>query len=61
MAKYVIIIPDGAADEPLEQFDNKTILEAADIPNMDKISKEGRQGMVQTIPDGSEAEVTLRK
>lgn len=51
MAKYAIIIPDGAADEPLEQFDNKTILEAADIPNMDKISKEGRQGMVQTIPD----------
>ena len=38
--KYVIIIPDGAADEPLEQFGEKTVLEAADTPNMDKISKD---------------------
>jgi 2,3-bisphosphoglycerate-independent phosphoglycerate mutase len=52
--KYVIIIPDGAADEPLEQFDGQTVLEAADIPNMDKISTLGRQGLVQTVPDGME-------
>ncbi len=55
MAKYVIIIPDGAADNPLEEFDNKTIFQAADIPNMDKISAEGRQGTVQTIPEDFEA------
>ncbi len=48
--KYAIIIPDGAADEPLEQFDNKTVLEAAQIPNMDKISTLGRQGLVRTVP-----------
>lgn len=54
MTKYVIIIPDGAADEPLKQFDSKTALEAAAIPNMDKISTQGRQGLVQTIPDGME-------
>ena len=50
MTKYAIIIPDGAADEPLEQFDNKTVLEAAHIPNMDKVSTLGRQGLVRTIP-----------
>ena len=48
--KYAIIIPDGAADEPLEQFDNKTVLEAARIPNMDKVSTLGRQGLVRTVP-----------
>jgi 2,3-bisphosphoglycerate-independent phosphoglycerate mutase len=52
--KYVIIIPDGAADEPLEQFAGRTVLEAAEIPNMDKVSALGRQGLVQTVPDGME-------
>ena len=51
MTKYAIIIPDGAADEPLEQFDNKTVLQAAETPNMDRISTTGKQGLVQTIPD----------
>jgi 2,3-bisphosphoglycerate-independent phosphoglycerate mutase len=50
VTKYAIIVPDGAADEPLEQFDNKTVLEAAWIPNMDKVSTLGRQGLVRTIP-----------
>ncbi len=54
MAKYVIIVPDGAADEPLEQFGGKTPLEAAETPNLDRISAEGRQGLVQTVPDGVE-------
>jgi 2,3-bisphosphoglycerate-independent phosphoglycerate mutase len=35
--KYVIIIPDGAADEPIEAFDGKTVIEAAEIPNIDCI------------------------
>ena len=55
MTKYVIIVPDGAADEPIEQFGGKTVLEAAEIPNMDKISAQGRQGVVRTIPEGMEA------
>jgi len=49
-AKYAIIVPDGAADEPLEQFGNKTVLEAAETPNTDKISTQGRQGLVRTVP-----------
>ena len=52
--KYVIIIPDGAADEPLKQLGNKTVLEVAETPNMDKISTQGRQGLVRTIPEGME-------
>jgi 2,3-bisphosphoglycerate-independent phosphoglycerate mutase len=55
MTKYVIIVPDGAADEPLEQFGNKTVLEAAETPNMDKVSKRGRLGLVRTIPANMEA------
>jgi len=55
VTKYVIIVPDGAADEPLEELGNKTVLEAADTPNMDRISTRGRQGLVQTIPDGMDA------
>ena len=50
MTKYAIIVPDGAADEPIEQFGNKTVLEAAQTPNMDKISSQGRQGLVRTVP-----------
>jgi len=48
--KYAIIVPDGAADEPLEQFDNKTVLQIAETPNINKISTIGRQGIVRTVP-----------
>ena len=50
MTKYAIIIPDGAADYPLDIFDGKSVIEAADTPNLDKISTEGKQGLVQTVP-----------
>jgi 2,3-bisphosphoglycerate-independent phosphoglycerate mutase len=48
--KYAIIVPDGAADEPLEELGGKTILEAAETPNMDKLSMQGRLGLVRTVP-----------
>ena len=50
--KYVLIVPDGAADDPQDMFGGKTVLEAADTPNIDKIAMEGRQGIVQTVPKG---------
>lgn len=53
--KYVIIIPDGAADEPIEAFDGKTVIEAAATPNMDRIAMDGKQGLVRTIPKGMTA------
>lgn len=52
MTKYVIIVPDGAADEPIDLFGGKTALEAAETPNMDRIATQGRQGLVRTVPDG---------
>jgi 2,3-bisphosphoglycerate-independent phosphoglycerate mutase len=53
--KYAIIIPDGAADEPLKELGGKSPLEAADTPNMDAIARAGRIGTVRTIPDGFES------
>lgn len=53
--KYAIIIPDGAADEPLEELQGRTPIEVAKTPNMDAISMAGRQGLVQTIPPGFES------
>lgn len=50
--KYAIVIIDGAADEPLAQLDGKTVIEAARIPHTDQISSMGKQGLVQTIPEG---------
>lgn len=51
-AKYALIIPDGAADNPQEILGGKTVFQAADIPNMDKIARQGRQGIVHTVPKG---------
>ena len=48
--KYVIVVPDGAADKPLQVFSGKTIFEAAEKPNIDFISMNGRQGLSQTVP-----------
>ena len=53
--KYAIIIPDGAADNPLPELGGKTPLEAAHTPNMDRVAIEGRQGLVRTVPEGFES------
>jgi homoserine dehydrogenase len=53
--KYAIIIPDGAADEPLKELNGKTPIEAAHTPNMDRIAMEGRQGTARTVPEGFES------
>ncbi len=48
--KYAIVIPDGAADAPLDELDGKTPLAAASTPNMDWIAANGRCGTVSNIP-----------
>lgn len=53
--KYAIIIPDGAADEPLAELGGRTPIEAAQTPNMDRVAIAGRQGLVRTVPDGFES------
>lgn len=54
MTRYAIIVPDGAADQPIPGFEGKTAIEAASTPNMDWIAASGRQGLVQTVPIGME-------
>jgi 2,3-bisphosphoglycerate-independent phosphoglycerate mutase len=53
--KYCIIIPDGAADEPLKELNGQTPLEAAHTPNMDWIASHGMQGVARTVPEGFES------
>jgi len=48
--KYLVLVPDGAADEPLEALGGKTPLEAAHTPNLDRLAREGVGGLVQIIP-----------
>ncbi len=50
--KSIILLGDGMADEPLEELGGRTILEAASIPNMDKLASRGELGMVRTIRPG---------
>ena len=50
--KYVIVLGDGMADRPIEALGNKTPLEYADTPAMDKLSKLSEVGLVHTIPEG---------
>lgn len=50
--KYVVILGDGMADEPIESLGNKTILQVADTPFLDMLSKKSEIGMVHTVPDG---------
>ncbi len=50
--KYLIILGDGMADEPIALLGNKTCLQAANKPNIDKIAALGRNGMLDTIPEG---------
>ena len=50
--KYVIVLCDGAADEPLEDLDGRTPLQAAATPNTDKLAPKSEIGMVRTVPAG---------
>ncbi len=50
--KYVIVLPDGAADEPLHALDGRTPLDAARTPGMDWVAEHGQIGRVVTVPDG---------
>ena len=50
--KYVVVLGDGMADEPIEQLGGKTPIEYADTPNLDRLSKLSEIGLVHTIPEG---------
>lgn len=50
--KYIIILGDGMADDPIPALGNKTILQAANKPVIDYLAKNGRCGMLETVPEG---------
>ena len=49
--KYVIVLADGMADEPLIQLGGKTPMEVAKTPAMDHLAKFGQVGLVNTVPE----------
>ena len=50
--KYLIILADGAADEPCEILGGKTPLTAARKPHIDRLCQEGAVGRLETVPAG---------
>ena len=50
--KHIIILGDGMSDHPIARLGGKTPLEAAYTPAMDRLAREGRSGLLATIPDG---------
>ena len=50
--KYLIILGDGMADWTVPSLGNKTLLQYADTPNMDRLARLGRTGMLKTVADG---------
>ena len=53
--KYVVVVGDGMADEPLEELGGRTPLEVSRTPHMDHFARNGRVGLVRTIPEGMPA------
>ena len=49
--KFVIVIPDGAADEPFEGLEGRTPLQVARIPEMDRLAAAGIVGRSRNVPD----------
>ena len=48
--KFLVLVPDGAADYELDELGGRTPLAAAQTPHMDRLAREGRGGLVQMIP-----------
>jgi 2,3-bisphosphoglycerate-independent phosphoglycerate mutase len=50
--KYVILVGDGMADNPVAELNGQTPLQAAKTPNLDYLTQNGELGLVKTTPDG---------
>ncbi|MBO4938954.1 MAG: cofactor-independent phosphoglycerate mutase [Oscillospiraceae bacterium] len=48
--KYIVILGDGMADEPLAALGGRTPLECAKTPVMDELACKGHMGLVKTVP-----------
>ena len=52
MKKILYVVLDGLGDRPIKELGNKTPLEAALTPNMDKLAQMGQSGVVYTVAKG---------
>jgi 2,3-bisphosphoglycerate-independent phosphoglycerate mutase len=50
--KYVILLGDGMSDWPVPELGDKTPLQAAHTPHMDRLARQGKTGQAWTIPEG---------
>jgi 2,3-bisphosphoglycerate-independent phosphoglycerate mutase len=50
--KFIILIGDGMADEPLDSLGNRTPLQVARTPNLDFLAMNGKNGLTLTVPKG---------
>lgn len=50
--KHLIILGDGMADWAVPELGNKTLLQYAETPNMDRLARMGRTGILKTVADG---------
>jgi 2,3-bisphosphoglycerate-independent phosphoglycerate mutase len=50
--KYVVCVPDGASDEPLDELGGRTPLEAGALPTLAALAARGEVGAAATIPPG---------
>ena len=50
--KYLVLIPDGMADEPIAELGNRTPMQKAKKPTMDMLASKSYVGMVSNVPEG---------
>jgi len=50
--KYVVLVPDGCADEPVAELDGRTPLEVATMPHLAALAARGEVGRAAVIPPG---------
>ena len=50
--QYLVILCDGMADFPLEELGGKTVMQAAEKPNLDSLALKSRMGLLETFPEG---------
>ncbi|MBW2477264.1 MAG: cofactor-independent phosphoglycerate mutase [Deltaproteobacteria bacterium] len=48
--KFIVLLGDGMSDEPIDELDGQTPLQAATTSNMDLLAKQGLIGLVETVP-----------
>lgn len=50
--KYIVVLSDGMAGRPLKELDGRTTLEAAHVPEMDRLAVMSEVGLVSMVPEG---------